>query len=79
MKAIAFWIGVSLACLILIPLVSAQALVEAAKTGNLPVVRQLLTQGENPNLADSIGRTALMKASEEGHLEVVESLLRAGA
>ena len=56
-----------------------QAMNEAALNGDLEKVRQLLSQGSDPNGIDPEGRTALMFASFNGHTEIVRLLLEAGA
>ena len=52
---------------------------EAAASGNLHTVRLLLECGEDPNLRDRDGWSAIHWAAEEGHLEIVRLLLGAGA
>eukprot|EP00730_Choanoeca_flexa_P001857 TRINITY_DN10815_c0_g1_i1.p1 TRINITY_DN10815_c0_g1~~TRINITY_DN10815_c0_g1_i1.p1 ORF type:complete len:579 (+),score=82.62 TRINITY_DN10815_c0_g1_i1:109-1845(+) len=51
----------------------------AAANGHLEVVRLLLAQGAECNLADSIGWTALHAACRRGHLDVAQELLQHGA
>ncbi len=64
---------------------SPDALLGAAKTGNLEVLRSALSAGIDPNSSQaSSGRhqywkTVLMFAAEAGHLEAVNALLAAGA
>jgi ankyrin repeat protein len=52
---------------------------EAAYTGNLNRVRELLNQGANVNARVITGRTPLHYAAKTGRLNVVEELLRRGA
>src|SRR6266496_4179628 len=54
-------------------------LLRVAGTGDLTRVKQLLEQGTNPNVKDSVGRTPLIEASYNGHADVVEALKKAGA
>ena len=49
---------------------------EAALSGQLEIVKELLTVNNNINVDDFKGRTALMDASKSGHLPVVEECLR---
>jgi len=51
------------------------ALVIAAYTGRLEIVRCLLEAGADTVNVDELGRTALMHACRGGHLNVVDSLL----
>jgi len=51
----------------------------AAYTGNLNRVRELLNQGANVNARVITGRTPLHYAAKTGRLNVVEELLRRGA
>lgn len=50
------------------------ALVKAARLGNLFMVEQVLDNGANPNYVDSNGITPLLAASYEGHLDIVTVL-----
>ena len=53
---------------------------EAAKKGNLRVLRELLDVGVNPDYRANMNMiTALMKASNNGHSDVVKMLLDVGA
>jgi ankyrin repeat protein len=52
---------------------------EAAFTGNLKRVKELLNQGANVNERVVTGRTPLHYAAREGNLNVVQELLRRGA
>jgi len=54
-------------------------LLMAAGSGQADMVEFLLTQGAQPNAANSYGYTALWKAVTEGHTVVVQHLARAGA
>ncbi|OPZ84242.1 MAG: Ankyrin repeats (3 copies) [bacterium ADurb.Bin429] len=58
---------------------ASRALREAAATGRLDLVRELLQHGANPNQRDRLERTPLLLASEAGSLEVASALLAAGA
>jgi ankyrin repeat protein len=52
-------------------------LVEAARTGQLDAVKDLLKKpGINVNKADQFGATALMWASREGYTDIVKELLK---
>ncbi|HVU15316.1 MAG TPA: ankyrin repeat domain-containing protein [Candidatus Didemnitutus sp.] len=57
----------------------ATALRNAAYAGDTVVVRNLLLEAVDPNVADEYGRTALSHASGMGHVAVVDALLAAGA
>jgi ankyrin repeat protein len=57
----------------------AAALRNAAFNGDLAIVRRLLQEGVDPNVADEHGRTALSHASAAGHLLVVAALLAGGS
>ena len=52
---------------------------QAAKSGNIVLVRELLAKGIDANAAGKKGGTALIKAAKEGHLAVVQLLLFNGA
>lgn len=54
-------------------------LVQAAKSGDLKAVNDLLTRGIDPNVPDNHGCTALFGAVFNGHSGVVEALLAGGA
>ena len=54
-------------------------LVEAAKNGQVEVVRTLLAEGADPNQAAGDGMTALHWAAERGHAQVTRLLLSGGA
>jgi uncharacterized protein len=56
-----------------------QALIEAAKQGDLKQVQELLEKGADINTKDKDGMTALMVACLNGHAEVVKDLLAKGA
>ena len=51
----------------------------AAYAGDIGLVRALLQDGVDPNVADEHGRTALSHASGQGHAMIVDALLAAGA
>jgi ankyrin repeat protein len=56
------------------------SLLDAARAGDAPTVRRLLSAGTNPNCRDILsGYTALHQAATAGHLEVVRLLVEAGA
>ena len=57
----------------------ATALILAAQSGHVEVVRLLLEAGADKDVADDDGATALMEAAYRGHVEVVRLLLEAGA
>ncbi|ELR16905.1 Ankyrin repeat containing protein [Acanthamoeba castellanii str. Neff] len=57
----------------------ADSIVEAAKDGLTREVQWFLAQGEDVNVTDSDGRTALHWALQKGHGDCVVTLLRAGA
>lgn len=58
-----------------------EQLLEAAKEGNVQLVRQLLQQGVGPDTARDTeeGNTALLLAAREGQVEVAGLLLKGGA
>ena len=53
----------------------AELLFAYAKDGNATEIKKLLASGQNPNLKDANGMSALMHASENGHTENVRILL----
>ena len=55
------------------------AIHEAARTGDLGVLRSELQRGISPNLRDESGRTPLITAVSGGHLNAVRLLLSSGA
>ncbi len=54
-------------------------LIEAAKTGDLETVTDLLRRGAEVDAQSEKGKTALHYAAANGHVEVVKALLAAGA
>ena len=56
-----------------------EALLQAAKDGNINKVKELLSEGANVNAKDSNGKTALMYAAEKGYLDIVKLLVNGGA
>lgn len=56
-----------------------EVLIEAAKDGNMLVLKAALEKGADINAKDKNGWTALMWASKNGHTEVVEFLKERGA
>jgi ankyrin repeat protein len=56
-----------------------QALIAAARHGDLDVAKQLLDQGASVHATDERGVTALIAASYENHVEVARILIEAGA
>jgi ankyrin repeat protein len=55
------------------------ALLAAARTGNVDVVKLLLANNADVNVKSDWKRTALMTASKKGHIEIVRLLVAAGA
>ena len=56
-----------------------EVLIEAAKDGNMIVLKAALDKGADINARDENGWTALMWAKKNGHSEIVEYLKRRGA
>ena len=52
--------------------------IEAAATGNINEIAYLISKGEDVDVCDRSGRTALHLASAEGHLDVVKLLIASG-
>lgn len=61
------------------PLEFSSHLSQAAYSGNLAVVKQLLDAGANPNVVEGSGRTAIMSAAERGHTDIARLLMESGA
>ena len=61
------------------PDVSDDALHNAANTGDVDTVRQLIDKGVNVNRKNGFGDTALFRAARQGNAEIVRLLLEAGA
>ena len=55
-----------------------ESLIKAARTGDMPKLKQLLADGANPDFTDKNGVTALLAAAHEGHLNAVYALLDTG-
>ena len=51
----------------------------AANSGNLSIVKTILTAGANPDKENKDGSTALMIAAQAGNVDMVKALLLAGA
>ena len=60
-------------------LTESDALVKAARLGDLDKARSLLDRGAKPNVANDNGVTPLMAAAFEGRLEMAELLIKRGA
>jgi len=56
-----------------------EVLLEAAKDGNLIVLKTALEKGANINAKDGNGKTALIIATERGHIEIINHLKEKGA
>ena len=54
-------------------------LAEAVDTGNGDAVRQLLAEGQDPDLPLTLGLTPLMRAANRGHAEIARILIDASA
>lgn len=51
-----------------------EVLIQAAKDGNMLVLKAALDKGADINAKDENGKTALMYAEENGHIEIVDFL-----
>ena len=60
--------------MIYLPLIKKRKLLNAAREGNIAIVKALLDKGIDVNEKDREGKTALMLATGNGHTEVVELL-----
>lgn len=58
---------------------SLDALWAAARAGDLPAIKKLVTEGVDVDASTEYGATALSYASDKGHLAVVKFLLEKGA
>ena len=58
---------------------NADALIAAAERGDLPAVRELISQRVDLDAIDANGWTALMAAALQGDIKIVQALLAAGA
>jgi len=56
-----------------------EALIEAARRGDVPAVKELLARGADVDHRDRFGITAVWQATSKGNAEVVRVLLEAGA
>ncbi len=54
-------------------------LMKAVKSGDLPQVTNLISQGVDVNQADANGDSPMIMAAYEGHDEILKELLEAGA
>tara|TARA_B100000579_G_C22593386_1_gene739130 strand:- start:27 stop:815 length:789 start_codon:yes stop_codon:yes gene_type:complete len=59
--------------------VRGQQLLEAAESGDISEVKNLLARGADVNATDKYGITALHWAAERGYEEIVKALVKAGA
>lgn len=57
----------------------ATAFGEAARWGHLPLVNEMLADGNDVDVPTESGCTALMLAASGGHIEIVRTLIAAGA
>ena len=67
----AFWV--------VVPYAKNQALIHAAKKGDVVGVKKALKAKANVNAKDKHGYTALIYAARNGHNEIVEALIKANA
>jgi ankyrin repeat protein len=56
-----------------------RAWLDSAQRGDADAMRSMLGAGENPDVRDQYGQTALMLAASRGHLGAVTVLIEAGA
>ena len=57
----------------------ADKLIQAARYGNTYRVWELLYYGEDPDIINNRGETALIKASENGYIDIIKLLLNRNA
>jgi len=62
-----------------VPACNVPSLVRLAGKGNLEAVRGLLDGGEDPDIMDDLGLTALHAAAKKGHNKIVALLIARGA
>ncbi|CAE6958276.1 ANKRD50 [Symbiodinium sp. CCMP2592] len=62
-----------------VPACNVPSLVRLAGKGNLEAVRDLLDGGEDPDIMDDLGLTALHAAAKKGHNKIVALLIARGA
>lgn len=55
------------------------ALMQAAKSGDIELVRDLLRRGASVEMTSQKGKTALHYAAANGHVEIVKLLIEAGS
>ena len=70
---------ITIAAVVLVGCVSNMSIYEAAKKGNIKLVKQHLAAGTDVNAKDDRGWTPLFEAVINGHKEIVELLIANGA